>query len=96
MSGFFFKAVVQAVLLFGSETWVVTPHIGKALGGVSGPGGETVDGKAPSEDTRQEGDIYLVGNGKVGEGVIDDGGIHPAAPEHGRTVHRCTITVRPV
>ena len=25
MSGFFSKAVVQAVLLFGSETWVVTP-----------------------------------------------------------------------
>ena len=25
VSGFFFKAVVQAVLLFGAETWVVTP-----------------------------------------------------------------------
>ena len=30
---FFFKAVVQAVLFFGAENWVVTPHIGKALGG---------------------------------------------------------------
>ena len=28
-----FKAVVQAVLLSRSETWVVTPHMGKALGG---------------------------------------------------------------
>ena len=33
VSVFFFRAVVQAVLLFGSETWVVTPRTGKALGG---------------------------------------------------------------
>ena len=30
--GVFFKAVVQAVLLFVSETWVMTPRIGRALG----------------------------------------------------------------
>ena len=29
--GTFFKALVQVVLLFGSETWVMTPHMGKAL-----------------------------------------------------------------
>ena len=33
VSVFFFKAVVQVVLLFGLETWVVTPCTGKALGG---------------------------------------------------------------
>ena len=33
VSGFYFKAVAQAVLLFGSETWVVTPHMSKDLGG---------------------------------------------------------------
>ena len=33
VSGFFFKAVVQSVLLFGAETWVVTPHMGRVLGG---------------------------------------------------------------
>ena len=33
LSGFFFKAVVQVVLLLGSETWVVTPYVGKALEG---------------------------------------------------------------
>ena len=32
MSGFFFKAVVQEVLIFGSETWAVPPCMGKALG----------------------------------------------------------------
>ena len=33
VSGFFFKAVVQAVLIFGAETCVVTPRMVKALGG---------------------------------------------------------------
>ena len=33
VSGFFFKSVVQAVLIFESKTWVVTPHMGRVLGG---------------------------------------------------------------
>ena len=32
LSGMFFKAVVQEVLLFGSETWVLNPHIERFLG----------------------------------------------------------------
>ena len=32
ISWLFFKAVVHAVLLFGSETWVLTPRMGRALG----------------------------------------------------------------
>ena len=32
VSGFFFKAVVQSVLLFGAEMWVVTPCMGWVLG----------------------------------------------------------------
>ena len=39
VSGFFFKAVVQAMLLFVSDTWVFTLLVDKALGGVSVPGG---------------------------------------------------------
>ena len=34
VSGFFFKAVIQVVLIFGLETWEVAPRMGKALGGV--------------------------------------------------------------
>ena len=30
--GFFLNGVVQAVLLFRSDTWVVTPRMGKSLG----------------------------------------------------------------
>ena len=33
VSGFFFKAVIQLVFLFGAETWVVTPRMGRVLGG---------------------------------------------------------------
>ena len=32
LSGFFFKAVVQSVLLFFADTWVVTPHMRRVLG----------------------------------------------------------------
>ena len=32
MSGRFYLAIVQAVLLFGAETWVATPRIGRLLG----------------------------------------------------------------
>ena len=33
VSGFFFKALIQSVLIFGAETWVVTPRMGSSLGG---------------------------------------------------------------
>ena len=32
VSGMFFKAVVQEVIIFGEETWVTTPCIGRDLG----------------------------------------------------------------
>ena len=32
VSGNFFKAVTQAVLLFGAEMWVLTPRMERALG----------------------------------------------------------------
>ena len=79
MYRFVFKFMVQAVLIFGWETWVVTSCIGKALGGF-GPGGKTDDGIASAEDTRREVDIHLSGDGTGGGGAIDDGGMHQTAP----------------
>ena len=32
MSGIFYLMVVQVVLLFGSETWVISPHIRRVMG----------------------------------------------------------------
>ena len=70
--------------------------MGKALGGVSDPGGETADGTSPVEDTVQEVEIHLGGGGKGGGVILEDGGVYQAAAEHGRTVHCYAITVRPV
>ena len=88
VSGFFFKAVIQGVLLFGAETWVVTPRMGTALGGGSDPGGEMADRTSPAEDDGRGVEIHLDGGGKGGGGFPDDGGIRQVVPEHGRTVYR--------
>ena len=32
--GVFLKAVMQVVLIFGAETWVMNSHMGQELGGV--------------------------------------------------------------
>ena len=33
VSRFFFKSVIHAVMIFGAETWMVTPCMGTALRG---------------------------------------------------------------
>ena len=38
LTGMFFNAVVQAVLIFRAETWVMIPNIVRALGGGSRTG----------------------------------------------------------
>ena len=40
---FFFKSIVQSVLLFGAETWVIIPCMGRVMGGVPIPGGASID-----------------------------------------------------
>ena len=49
VSGILFKAVVQLVLIFGTETWVVTPPHGPGPGGITGPGGATVNREATTD-----------------------------------------------
>ena len=43
LSVLFFKSVLQAVLLFGLDTLVVTPCMGRSLWDIPGPGGEADD-----------------------------------------------------
>ena len=47
VSGNFFKAVVQAVLLFGAETWVLTPRIERALESFMHGAARRITGKNP-------------------------------------------------
>ena len=48
---FFFEAVVQSVLIFGAETWVLTPAWDGSWG-FSGPDDAATDGAAPAVETR--------------------------------------------
>ena len=49
--GLFFKAVIQAVMLFGAETWVVTPRMGTALGGFHTQVARRLTGQLPRRTT---------------------------------------------
>ena len=67
--GFFFKAVVQLVLIFGAETWVVTPLHGPGPGGFPGPGCATIEGEDPTTMGRQEVGIHI-GRGRKSGGRV--------------------------
>ena len=41
-------------------------------------------------------EINLISGGKGGGNILDDGGVYQAAAEHGCTVHRYVVTVRPM
>ena len=69
VSGFFFKSVFQSVLLFGAETWVVTPPHRPGPGGVPGPCGEGTDGEDPTEESRRKVGVHLIGGGNRRGGV---------------------------
>ena len=60
LSGFLFKAVVQAVLIFLSETWVVTPHMGRDLGGFQDQVERWLTGRIPRQKTDGEWRYTLV------------------------------------
>ena len=47
VSGNFFKAVVQQVLLFGAETWVVTPRMERALNSFMHGAARRITGRQP-------------------------------------------------
>ena len=47
VAGKFFKAVVQAVLLFGAETWLLTPQIERALESFLHGAARWITGKQP-------------------------------------------------
>ena len=51
VSGFFFKAVVQEVLLFGTETWVVTPRMGRFLEDLQDQVAQSLTGRTPQQKT---------------------------------------------
>ena len=45
--GFLFKSVVQLVLLFGAETWAITPNMGQVLGYFQDQVAQRLTGRIP-------------------------------------------------
>ena len=64
----FFKAVVQAVLLFGSNMWVENPPHGLEPGGVSVQGVQTDYREAPPVASECK-----LGSSPIGDGDKEDG-----------------------
>ena len=60
VSGFFFKAMVQAVLIFGSETWTVTPRMGRDLGGFQDQVARRLTDLIPQQKTDEKREYNLV------------------------------------
>ena len=66
VSGNFYKAVAQAVLLFGAETWVLTPRMERALYSFQNRVAQRLTGRQP----RRQGDgswVYLPLPEEMGE-----------------------------
>ena len=52
--GLFYKATVQAVLLFGSESWTITPAMRRGLEGFHTRAARRMTGMMPEKDTAGE------------------------------------------
>ena len=61
ISGTFFKAVVQVVLIFGYETWVLTPHMVRMMRGFQHRVARWLTGKQPRQPSDGEWDYPTLG-----------------------------------
>ena len=86
--GTFFKSVVQVILLFGYETWVLTPRMGQTLGGVPSQDGRLSDSKITVAATWRHMIVAPPPMGSDGGGGAGgSGGIYQVEEEYGRAVY---------
>ena len=83
VSGMFFKAVVQAVLIFGSATWVLNPHIRRDLGSLKHGVSRGITGRHPRGGLV----ISTAGDSNGGVGIQGDRGLNNKKAEHGCTIY---------
>ena len=69
VSGHLFKAVTQAVLLFGAETWVLTPRMELALSSFQHRVARRITGRQPMRQGGWELLIPLIGGGNDGSRI---------------------------
>ena len=87
----FFKAVVQMVLLFRLDTWVMNPRMVRVLRGGSAQGGHVDYRKSDPAASRWKLVVPQIGGGYAGGGVGGGGGVCTEEAYYGRTVH-CDAT----
>ena len=86
-AGSFYVAVVQAVHLFGSETWVMTPPVGENSRGVSPPGCASNGRHRLQTPTIRDMGVPTHWGGTGNGGTGGDQGINRPPPEHGCAIH---------
>ena len=85
--GTFFKSVAQATLLFGSETWVATPCIGRTLEGFHNWDARKLTRTKPHRQTNGIWVCPFPRRGSGGDGTGAGRGVYHSTPEYGRSVY---------
>ena len=86
-SGIIYVVVVKAVLLYGWETWVLTPYIGSLLGGFRHRVSHMLIGRQPQRGGWGWAGVSSTGGRDVVGKVTGCGGLHLPSTEHSHTVH---------
>ena len=90
VSGHLFKAVVQAVLLFRAETWVLNTRMERALSSFQHRFARRLTGRQPRRGGWELG-IYSAGGVNGGSGLRGDWDIRHKEAEYDRSVY-CDAT----
>ena len=87
VSGKFYKAVAQAVLMFGAETWVLTPRMERSLDRFHNRVARRITGRQPRRQGGWELGVTAFGEGNGGSGIRGYQRFCHEESQHGRTVY---------
>ena len=82
--GTFFKAVTQAVLLFGAEKWVLNPRMERALSSFKHRVAQQLTGSQMRSRGGWDLEVPIIGGSNGGNRLRGDQDIHHKETEHGR------------
>ena len=85
--GTFFKAVTQAVFLFGAETWVLTPRMERALSSFQHRVERRLTGRHPRRQGGWDLVVPIIVGINGGSRLKGDRDIHHEESEHSRAVY---------
>ena len=85
--GSIYVVVVQAVIIYGSETWVMTPCVRRVLVRIPPQGGLRYNGYTALERTVRWMGLSPAGESDGGGGITREVDLRLPPPEHSRTVY---------